>query len=244
MFPPQKGFPLCTIAETPRCAAHCVEYARLIQWGKERPNETFDGDVQEHVAWVYERAKIRAEAHEIEGVTYRHTLGVVKNIIPAIPSTNAIVAAACALEVFKMVTMAVKGMNNFMMYNGREGVYTHTVAYEKDDECPACSPGVRVEFSRDVALGDVVDACVKKFPNQCEKPSVSSATAGHLYMRGVFEEETRANLGKKLVDLVPDDADDDAGAGTAAEDGTARRIDLEVNDKKMKRSLRLRVFLK
>ena len=127
------------------------------------------------------------------------------------------------LEVFKMVTMAVKGMNNFMMYNGREGVYTHTVAYEKDDECPACSPGVRVEFSRDVALGDVVDACVKKFPNQCEKPSVSSATAGHLYMRGVFEEETRANLGKKLVDLVPDDADDVAGAGTAAEDGTARR---------------------
>jgi ubiquitin-activating enzyme E1 C len=148
------------------------------------------------------------------------------------------------LEVFKMVTMAVKGMNNFMMYNGREGVYTHTVAYEKDDECPACSPGVRVEFSRDVALGDVVDACVKKFPNQCEKPSVSSATAGHLYMRGVFEEETRVNLGKKLVDLVPDDAVDDAGAGTAAEDGTARRIDLEVNDKKMKRSLRLRVFLK
>ena len=27
-------------------------------------------------------------------------------------------------------------------YVGTEGVYTHTVAYEADGECPMCSPGV------------------------------------------------------------------------------------------------------
>lgn len=43
--------------------------------------------------------------------------GVVKNIIPAIASTNAVVAAACALEALKIATMCAKGMDNYMMYD-------------------------------------------------------------------------------------------------------------------------------
>ena len=41
LFPPQTTYPLCTLAETPRNAAHCIEYAHLIQCD-ERPNEEFD----------------------------------------------------------------------------------------------------------------------------------------------------------------------------------------------------------
>jgi ubiquitin-activating enzyme E1 C len=40
---------------------------------------------------------------------------VVKNIIPAIASTNAIVAAACTLEALKTATLFAKGMDNYMM---------------------------------------------------------------------------------------------------------------------------------
>lgn len=34
MMTPQKGVPMCTIAETPRIAEHCIEYAYIIEWPK------------------------------------------------------------------------------------------------------------------------------------------------------------------------------------------------------------------
>ena len=58
-------------------------------------------------------------AHEsnaaAQGVTYQLTQGVTKNIIPAIPSTNAIVAAACTLEALKIITDVSCRLDNYMM---------------------------------------------------------------------------------------------------------------------------------
>lgn len=51
LFPPQIKFPLCTLAETPRSPAHCIEYAHLILWGRIH-DEEFDSDNEEHMMWV------------------------------------------------------------------------------------------------------------------------------------------------------------------------------------------------
>jgi ubiquitin-activating enzyme E1 C len=55
-------------------------------------DQKYDTDNPEHISWIYEVASKRAKEFTILGVTYFLTQGVVKNIIPAIASTNAIVA--------------------------------------------------------------------------------------------------------------------------------------------------------
>lgn len=85
-------FPICTIANTPRLPEHCIEWASVLEWPRVWRSKKYDTDNPEDINWLYQQALTRAKQFNITGVTYSLTQGVVKNIIPAIASTNAIIA--------------------------------------------------------------------------------------------------------------------------------------------------------
>lgn len=209
MHAPRAAVPLCTLASIPRQPAHCIEWAHIIAWEEHRKADILDTDDPEHITWLYEKALARAQEFNIPGVTYSMTQGVVKNIIPAIASTNAIIAASCCNEAFKILTNTNPYLNNYMMYSGDEGVYTYTFENEKKDDCPVCGNLARnLMVNPDVTLQEFLDSLGERAEAQLKKPSIRSAD-GTLYMRfpQSLEEQTRPNLGKKLKDLVSDGAE-------------------------------------
>jgi NEDD8-activating enzyme E1 len=210
MHAPRAAVPLCTIASIPRQPEHCIEWAHVIAWEKEKPFPKLDKDEPEHVTWLYQKALERAKEFNIEGITYALTQGVIKNIIPAIASTNAIIAGACTNEAFKIASNAAPSLGleeNYMMYSGNDSVYTYTFKHEKKDDCPVCGGNARpLEVNPDMTLQDVVDSFAARPEAQLKKPSLR-AEGKTLYMQfpPSLEEQTRPNLAKTLRELGLED---------------------------------------
>eukprot|EP01113_Clastostelium_recurvatum_P011315 TRINITY_DN15741_c0_g1_i2.p1 TRINITY_DN15741_c0_g1~~TRINITY_DN15741_c0_g1_i2.p1 ORF type:complete len:458 (+),score=128.47 TRINITY_DN15741_c0_g1_i2:40-1374(+) len=208
MFPAANlKFPLCTIADTPRVPEHCIQWASELAWGDPNVNKVFprgtkiDNDNPDHMTWLFEAAKKRAEAHNIQGVTYKLTQGVVKNIIPAIASTNAIIAAACCNEALKFATNNGGNLNNYMMYNGLAGVYTYTFEVDRRESCAVCGQNdVTYAISPSEPLKELVVRLAEDVRFQFKKPSLR-CQGRNLYMQGLLEATTRPNLDKSLQEL-------------------------------------------
>jgi len=147
-----------------------------------------DTDDPMHIQWLYETALERAKEFNISGVTYSLTQGVVKNIIPAIASTNAIIAgiksielhfdyvyniliftlvliilASCCNEAFKLITTSQPYLNNYMMYTGNEGLYTYTFEHQKKPDCPVCgNERVAMDISMEMTVEDFIEYLKEK----------------------------------------------------------------------------------
>ncbi|KAL1963119.1 hypothetical protein VTN77DRAFT_8662 [Rasamsonia byssochlamydoides] len=204
MHAPRAAVPLCTIATIPRQPQHCIEWAHQIAWQEKRKDEPFDSDNMEHISWIYQTALERAKQFCIPGVTFQLTQGVVKNIIPAIASTNAVIAASTTSEALKIATSCNPYLENYMMYAGEEGVYTYTFAAEQKPDCPVCGNLARtIVVDPDITLETFIESLGERAEAQLKKPSLRSEEKT-LYQRfpPQLEEQTRPNLRRKLKDLV------------------------------------------
>ena len=210
LYPPQTTFPLCTIATTPRLPEHCIEYARIMLWPQEKPfgDIPIDGDDPAHIKWLYERSLDRSNEFGIQGVTYRLTQGVIKNIIPAVASTNACIASISATEVFKLATSCSLILNNYIIFNQADGIYTYIFEAERKPDCLACNKQAPkyLEFQANDKLKKLIDYLCENIEYQMKSPAITTHINGKpktLYMQSIksLEEQTRPNLEKALVDL-------------------------------------------
>ena len=213
MHAPRAAVPLCTLATIPRQPQHCIEWAHIIKWEEERKDIQLDTDDPEHITWLYQKALSRANEYNISGVTYSMTQGVVKNIIPAIASTNAIIAASCCNEAFKIATSSApflglpgSGANNYMQYTGDSSVYTFTFKHEQKPDCPVCG-NLPKDLSVDagITLRELVDSFAERPESQLKKPNMRTESKTLYYSAPEsLREQTAPNLKRKLSELLAD----------------------------------------
>lgn len=206
LFPPQKSFPMCTIAETPRIPEHCITYVYLLEWERQFPGKKLDKDSPADMQWVYEKALERAERFGISGVTYFKTMGVVKNIIPAVASTNAVIAAVCVNEALKLITYGSQTLNTYFMYVGNEGINSPVFDNGRQDTCVVCSRAAearKMTVSGTMTLSAFLQELCDDSVLQLKKPSVMGQSI-NLYMQRPpsLEQSLRPNLAKTMSELV------------------------------------------
>uniref|UniRef100_A0A6B2L3U2 NEDD8-activating enzyme E1 catalytic subunit n=1 Tax=Arcella intermedia TaxID=1963864 RepID=A0A6B2L3U2_9EUKA len=213
LFPPDPlNFQECTLVSTPRQPQHCISWALRFAWEDDpvRKGTKVDGDNPEHIKWIFEKALQRAKDCNISGVDYKLTQGVVKRIIPAIASTNAIIAAGCANEAWKIATNASRHLQNWVMVSGGVGVYTSTTKYEKTEDCLICSlTGCTISVNPDMTLQEFIqflinDTATFLYVTQPSIMSVDPQTGEKkfLHMTGFMAKRTAVNLPKKMSELV------------------------------------------
>uniref|UniRef100_A0A8C9VNC5 NEDD8-activating enzyme E1 catalytic subunit n=1 Tax=Scleropages formosus TaxID=113540 RepID=A0A8C9VNC5_SCLFO len=208
LYPPQINFPMCTIATMPRLPEHCIEYVHILQWPKEKPfgdGVALDGDDPQHIQWVFQRSQERAAQFNITGVTYRLTQAIKNNECTIILSL--LFSAACASEVFKIASSTYIPLNNYLVFNDVDGLYTYTFEAERKENCSACSQVPHdLQFPSSAKLQDVLDYLIESTALQMKSPAITATMEGKnktLYLQTVasIEERTRPNLCRTLKEL-------------------------------------------
>lgn len=148
--------PLCTIATNPRTLEHVVEYVYIkaldeggvLASGVDGASDVEWDQDMDKVEELLLQCKQRALEYNIsdakEQLTVRYMLGVMKKIIPNVSTTNAMVAAQCCLELYKIYHDLVdfeagNGPHNFLMINGHAGQFHYSFTFERDPQCSVCS---------------------------------------------------------------------------------------------------------
>lgn len=126
LYPPRPSIPLCTLQSRPRNPDHCALYALessfLTTIG--RPADLDDPDDLEK---LFELSLEWAEQHEIEGVTRKQVRNAVRNVVPAVAATNAMIANAAVLETVKYVTGCRFSLHDCMSVYADVGCYVQTL---------------------------------------------------------------------------------------------------------------------
>ncbi|AEO61515.1 hypothetical protein MYCTH_2311735 [Thermothelomyces thermophilus ATCC 42464] len=160
---------------------------------------TFDKDDEDTLDFVAASANIRSTIFGIERKSKFDIKQMAGNIIPAIATTNAIVAGLCVLEAFKVLKGEYeKAKEVFLTPFAPARLLASDKSREPNPDCPVCGvfqTRAYVDLSR-ATLNDLVEDFLKLQLGYGEKDISISNDVGILY-----DPDETDNLGKKLSEL-------------------------------------------
>jgi ubiquitin-activating enzyme E1 C len=118
----------------------------------------------------------------------------------------------CATEVFKLATSCSQFINNYVVFNQSDSVYTYVFEAEKKEDCLACNRNATMrrslEFKSTDKLNKVIEYLCNNIKYQMKMPALTATKldgsgSKTLYMSSIksIEEATRPNLEKTLDEL-------------------------------------------
>lgn len=159
----------------------------------------FDKDDEDTLDFVAASANIRSTLFGIDRKSKFDIKQMAGNIIPAIATTNAIVAGLCVLESFKVLKGEYdKAKEVFLTPFGPSRLLASDKSREPNPDCPVCSvfqTRAYVDLSR-ATLNDLVEDFLKLQLGYGEKEISIANEVGILY-----DPDETDNLEKKLSDL-------------------------------------------
>ncbi|KAH7347696.1 SUMO-activating enzyme subunit uba-2 [Plectosphaerella cucumerina] len=163
------------------------------------PVITFDKDDEDTLDFVTAAANIRSYVFGIDGKSRFDIKQMAGNIIPAIATTNAIVAGLCVLQAYKVLKGEYQQTKELFLAPSNLNRTMESTPYRPPNpNCPVC--GVyQTSVSVDMAtatLGDLVNDFVKIELGYGDKEFAVSNEVGPLY-----DPEETENLSKKLSEL-------------------------------------------
>lgn len=163
------------------------------------PTITFDKDDEDTLDFVTASANIRSAIFGIDLKSRFDIKQMAGNIIPAIATTNAIVAGLCVLEAFKVLKGEYdQAKEVFLTPFAPARLLAPDRPREPNAECAICgvfSTGVEVDLKR-VTLSDVVEGLLQEDMGLGDREIVVNSDRGLLY-----DPDETENLPKKLADL-------------------------------------------
>ncbi|KAI9803370.1 MAG: E1 ubiquitin-activating protein uba2 [Piccolia ochrophora] len=157
----------------------------------------FDKDDDDALDFVTASANLRSSAFGIETKSEFDVKQMAGNIIPAIATTNAMVAGLCVLQAFKILRERLDDARMVFLVKSTDRAISAEKLHPPKPDCPACSvvqSKLEVDVSR-ATLNDLVEDLLRVKLGYGEEFSVNSEV-GTLY-----DPELDDNLPKRFIDL-------------------------------------------
>ncbi|PGH17094.1 hypothetical protein AJ80_04967 [Polytolypa hystricis UAMH7299] len=165
--------------------------------GENKPILTFDKDDVDTLDFVTASANLRSHIFGIEEKSKFDTKQMAGNIIPAIATTNAMTAALCVLQAFKVLKDDYDNAKMvFLERSGARAINTDSLKPPHLD-CPVCSVAQAKVFvdPEKATLNDLVEGVLRLKLGYGEEFSINTEVGT------IYDPDLEDNLSKKLADL-------------------------------------------